>query len=136
MIARFQSYLAASVLAVVLTGCGNGPFLMLPGGKLEGTVATEPVTDWSFLDHEFVHLEANPAEPYSVELNYFVKEGQLYIDPADGRRWFEELKKDLNVRVRFGDTIYPVTAVLVGQPGELEGFDADRYIYRLDSRRE
>ena len=36
--------------------------------------------------------------------------------------------------VRFADKIYPITAVLVGRLSELEGFDADRYIYRLDSR--
>ena len=27
-----------------------------------------------------------------------------------------------------------VPVVLVGKPGELEGFDADRFIYRLDPR--
>jgi hypothetical protein len=122
------------VLGSLIAGCGNGPFLVFPGGKLEGTVATDPVTDWSFLDEQYVHLESNPADPYSVELNYFVRDGELFIDPAEGRRWFDELKKDENVRVRFGDTIYPVTAVLVGRPGELEGFDADRFIYRLDYR--
>lgn len=122
------------VLCSLLAGCGGGPFLMFPGGKLDGTVSTEVITDWSFVDAEFVHLETNPADPYSVELNYIVRDGMLYIDPAEGRSWYDELKKDLNVRVRFGDTIYPVTAVLVGQPGELEGFDADRFIYRLDSR--
>ena len=29
---------------------------------------------------------------------------------------------------------YDLVQNLVGQPGELEGFDPDRYIYRLDSR--
>ena len=63
-----------------------------------------------------------------------MRDGALYIDPAEGRTWFEYLKADPNLRVRFGDQVYPVVAVLVGQPGELEGFDADRFIYRLDSR--
>ena len=121
------------MLVALLVGC-DGPFLMIPGGKLSGTVETTPVDDWSFLSEDFVHLEANPADPYSVELNYIVKDGKLYIDPKEGRGWFEELKKDDKVRVRFGTTIYPVTAVLVGQPGELPGFDADRHIYRLDYR--
>ena len=114
-------------------GCG-GPFMVFPGGELSGEVTREPVVDWSFADDAFVDLEVRPQEPYSVELNYVVKDGQLYIDPAKGRKWFEYLRADPNVRVRFGSTIYPVTAVLVGQPGELEGFDADRFIYRLDSR--
>jgi hypothetical protein len=63
-----------------------------------------------------------------------VIEGKLYIDPAEGRTWFEYIRADPRVRVGFGGKIYPVTAVLVGEPGELEGFDADRFIYRLDSR--
>ena len=44
------------------------------------------------------------------------------------------VKEDDRVRVRFGDRVYPLKAVLVGRPGELEGFDADRYVYRLDPR--
>jgi hypothetical protein len=38
------------------------------------------------------------------------------------------------VRVRFSSKIYPLEAVLVGRPGELDGFDEDRFIYRLDPR--
>ena len=59
---------------------------------------------------------------------------KLFIDPAEGREWFEYLRADPLVRVRFGNKVYPVRAVLVGKPGELEGFDSDRYVYRLDSR--
>jgi hypothetical protein len=124
--------LAVSVL--VFSGCGGGPFLVFPGGELSGEVVTEPVTDWSFADDTFVDVETRPGDPYSVELNYVVKDGQLYIDPAEGRTWFDHLRADPRLRVRFGDKIYPVMAVLVGEPGELEGFDADGYVYRLDSR--
>ena len=121
------------LLATLLIGC-TSPFLGMPGGALSGDVVTEPVTDWSFVDDMFVHLETRPDDPYSVELNYIVKEGQLYIDPAEGRVWFDHIRADPRVRVRFDGKVYPVTAVLVGEPGELAGFDADRYIYRLDSR--
>ena len=115
----------------------SGPFLVIPGGELSGEVVTAPVEDWSFVsDEPFVDLETRPDDPYSVQLNYVLRDGKLYIDPAEGRTWFEYLKQDLNVRIRFGDKIYPVTAVLVGRPGELEGFDPDRFIYRLDSRPE
>ena len=84
----------------------------------------------------FVDVETRPGDPYSVELNYQVVDGMLYIDPAEGRKWFEYIRADPRLRVRFDDKIYPVAAVLVGRPGELEGFDADRFIYRLDSRPE
>lgn len=120
-------------LLFAFAGCG-GPFLVFPGGELSGEVVTEPVDDWSFVDDAFVDLETRPDDPYSVELNYIVREGKLYIDPAEGRDWFDHIRENPNLRVRFGSKIYPVKAVLVGEPGELEGFDADRYVYRLDSR--
>jgi hypothetical protein len=122
-----------SLALLLLAGCG-GPFLVFPGGELSGELASERVTDWSFVSDEFVDLETRPSDPYSVELNYVVRDGQLYLDPAEGRRWLDHIREDPRVRVRFGETIYPLTAVLVGKPGELAGFDADRFIYRLDPR--
>ena len=107
---------------------------MIPGGELAGEVVEDPVEDWSFVTDAFVDLELRPEDPYSVELNYFVRDGKLFVDPAEGRRWFEYLKADSRVRVRFDGKIYPLTAVLVGKPGELEGFDQDRFVYRLDPR--
>ncbi len=126
-------FIGSSICLFVTLGCG-GPMLVFPGGGLSGEVATEPVEDWSFVTDAFVDLETRPGDPYSVELNYIVRDGKLYIDPAEGKRWFDHIKQDPRVRVRFGRTIYPLTAVLVGLPGELEGFDADRFIYRLDPR--
>jgi hypothetical protein len=125
--------LVTAIALVALFGCG-GPFLVFPGGELRGEVIEEPVTDWSFVDDSFVDLETRPENPYSVELNYFVRDGQLFVDPAEGRRWLDYIRADPRVRVRFGGKVYPLQAVLVGRPGELEGFDADRFIYRLDPR--
>ena len=127
--------LAAIALLVAVLGCG-GPVLIFPGGALSGEVVEEPVEDWSFVTDAFVDLETRPSDPYSVELNYIVRDGKLYIDPAEGRSWLEHIRNDPRVRVRFGDKVYPLQAVLVGQPGELDGFDADRFIYRLESRSE
>ena len=133
---RLLQAVSIAALLSVLLACG-GPMLVFPGGALSGEVVTEPIEDWSFVsDESFVDLETTPDDPYSVQLNYILRDGKLYIDPAEGRTWFEYLKEDLNVRIRFGDKIYPVTAVLIGRPGELEGFDSDRFIYRLDSRPE
>jgi len=126
---------AALAVALVASACG-GPRLGIPGGELSGEVVTEPVDDWSFVDDLFVDLETRPDDPYSVELNYIVMDGRLYIDPAEGRTWLEYIRADPDVRVRFDGRVYPMKAVLVGRPGELEGFDSDRYIYRLDSRDE
>jgi len=123
----------AGIACLVLAACG-GPFLAIPGGALRGELVSEPVRDWSFADDTFVDLEVRPEDPYSVELNYFVREGQLFIDPAEGRTWFQHLREDPRARVRFDGKVYPVVAVQVGEPGEIDGFDADRYVYRLDSR--
>lgn len=125
--------LASAVLALVLSACG-GPFLVFPGGALSGEVVEEPVRDWSFVDDRFVDLETRPEDPYSVELNYVVRDGALYVDPAEGRRWLDHIRADPRVRVRFDGKVYPLRAVLVGRPGELEGFPADRFVYRLDPR--
>ena len=122
----------AVVAAMSSLACG-GPFLVFPGGALRGEVVEEPVTDWSFVDDRFVDLETRPDDPYSVELNYFVVDGKLYVDPAEGRTWLDHIREDPHVRVRFGDKVYPGVAVLAGEPGELEGFDADRFVYRIDS---
>ena len=125
----------AAVLAavVVLAGCG-GPLFVFPGSELTGEVVEEPVADWSFVDDVWFELETRPDDPYSVQLNYFVKDGKLYIDPAEGRVWLEHIRRDPRVRARFDGKIYPLRAVLVGLPGEVEGFDEDRFVYRLDPR--
>lgn len=122
-----------ALAAATLFGCG-GPLLVFPGGELSGTEVAEPVADWSFADDTFVDLETRPDDPYSVELNYILRGGELYIDPAEGKRWLGHIREDPRVRVRFGDQIYRATAVLVGEPGELPDFDPDRFIYRLDPR--
>ncbi len=126
---------AAIGMAALTMACG-GPFLVIPGGALSGEVVAEPVRDWSFATDSFVDLETRPDDPYSVELNYIVRDGRLYIDPAEGRSWLEHLRADPRARVRFGDRVYPVNAVLVGEPGVLPDFDPDRFVYRLDSRSE
>ena len=126
---------APVALAALVLGCG-GPMMIIPGGALSGEVVSEPVSDWSFVTDRYMELEVRPSDPYSVSLNYFVKDGKLFIDPAEGRRWLDYLREDPRVRVRFSGKIYPMTAVLVGEPGQLEGCDPDRYIYRLDSRTE
>lgn len=108
--------------------------LMFPGGALRGDVVTEPVADWSFVNDRFVDLETRPDDPYSVELNYTVKDGKLYVDPKEGRAWLEHMRADPRVRVRFAGKVYPLKAVLVEDPTELEGFDENRIVYRLDPR--
>ncbi|MEE3332125.1 MAG: hypothetical protein VX246_14765 [Myxococcota bacterium] len=125
-------FLAVMVVLVEASGCG-GPALVIPGGALSGPVVAPPES-WEGTNSTFLDLEVRPENPYSVQLSYVVAEGKLYIDPAEGRRWFDYLREDGRVRVRLSGEVYELKAVLVGRPGELSGFDSDRYIYRLDSR--
>lgn len=122
--------LAAAQLGVA--ACG-GPVLFVPGGALSGEVVSPPAS-WEGTDATFLDLELRPEAPYSVQLNYVVADGKLYIDPAEGRLWFDYLREDPKVRVRLSGKVYELVAVLSGKPGELSGFDADRYVYRLDPR--
>jgi hypothetical protein len=82
-------------------------------------------------------LELRPDDPYSVTVNYFVKEGKLYIDPDPERTWAQYLAADDRVSVRFGfdDRVYRLRAVKVSEPGDpYMDFDPARAVYRLDPR--
>jgi len=120
-----------AVPLVVLLACG-GPLLAIPGGKLAGPVVTDSVVDWSFVADPVLDLETRPEAPYSVTLRARLIEGQLYLDPAEGRRWLDHLRANPEVRIRIAGRVYPAQAVLVGAPGELAGFDPTRFVYRLD----
>lgn len=58
----------------------------------------------------------------------------LCIDPAEERRWHAHVAADPRVRLRIEGRVYPLAAVQVTDPHELEGLDAERIVYRLDSR--
>lgn len=123
-------YLAIPCLLAV-TACG-GPLGIIPGGGLSGEEATagawsEVVTDSGTLD-----LETRPEDPYSVRIRFVFRQGRVYIDPAEGRRWYENLRGDPSVRVRIDDRIYRARAVAVSDPDELRGFEPDRHVYRLE----
>ncbi len=108
---------------------------MLPGGALSGKLQRNPVEDWSSAADGALELETRPEDPYSVQLNYTVLDGELYLDPKEGRRWLAHIRLDPRVRVRFGNRLYELEATLVGRPGELDDFSADRFVYRLDPRK-
>ncbi len=122
------------LLLPLASGCG-GPFFVFPGGELRGEVVDEVPGDWSFLEARWVDLETRPSDPYSVELNYTVLEGRLYIDPAEGRRWLDHIRADPRVRARFDGRIYLLQAKLVASPeSPMRGFDPDRFVYELVPR--
>ena len=129
--------LALSVIRLALpcllgvAACG-GPAGVIPGGVLSGEEAA--ADSWSQLVSEAgtLDLETRPGDPYSVRIGFFYRTGNVYIDPADGRRWYRNLQDDPSVRVRIADRIYRARAVRVTDPEELEGFDPDRHVHRLE----
>ena len=114
----------------LLVGC-SGPFMGLPGGSLGPETA---FNEWSEKSQDGVlELETNPTDPYSVIIGFRAINGQIYIDPAEERKWYGFLASDPRVRVRFDgeDLIYAASAVLVEDGEILSLFEADRLVHRL-----
>ena len=120
---------------LMLPGCGNGPFMALPGGALDGP---EAPYDPGTLPAEpgVIVIETNPSKPYSVKINGVNVGGQLYIDPAADRQWYQYLEADPRLRFRLAgaDTVYPAVAVRETDTEVLARFEADRIVLRLDPR--
>jgi hypothetical protein len=118
-------------LVLFATACG-GPVGIIPGGELSGEEAT--AATWSEVVSESgtLELETRPEDPYSVRINYVFRNGTIYIDPAEGRAWYEHLQDDPSVRVRLDGHIYRARAVPVTDPDELRGFDPERRVHRLE----
>lgn len=112
----------AALLLVALAGCG-GPWGPLHGGRLAGIAVATPVADWSFAaDQRLMQIEVRPSDPYSVNVNFLLVDGRLYVDigqSSDWNRWRQLIRADPHVRVRFGDRIYAADAVPVTDPAEL-----------------
>jgi hypothetical protein len=118
--------LLALALAAPIAGCG-GPFLLLPGGALEGPTAPAPES-WSFTDGvKTVQLETRPADPYSVNVWVIALGEHLYVHAGTRRNaWVENLESDPNARLRVGGSLYALVAARVDDQAEFDRF-ADAY---------
>ena len=109
------------VLAVVLAGCE--PWGPLPGGRLDGPVASAPPADWAVADREeIVQVETRPGDPYSVNLWGAGIANHFYIAAGEGEetRWARHLVADPEVRLRVGGTVYELRAVRVTEQSEID----------------
>lgn len=124
----------AALLVLSLSGC-SGPLWQFPGGALEGP---EQPLDLSTLppDGGVIQLETNPDDPYSVNVGYVVVNGNMYLDPTNSRAWYQNMKTNSSIRLRFDgkQAIHPATAVNETNPEVLEKFEADRIVLRLEPR--
>ena len=106
-----------------VVGCGNGPFGLMSGGPLDGEV--RPVPDsWAFVGSSgTAQLETNPQAPYSVNLNYTLLDGSLYINAGGNEAaWVKHIAANPAVRLRIDGVIYELHADRVTDPEEMGRF--------------
>ncbi len=127
----FARLIAVSSLFLV-AGCG--PFLLLPGGKLDGTTASAP-NDWSFTDQvKTVQLETRPETPYSVNIWAVGLGPLLYVHAGANRSsWVEHMEANSAVRVRVEGKLYDLRASRVEGQDEFTRF-SDAYEEKYGSR--
>ena len=110
------------LIAGFALACG-GPLGLLPGGKLAGPLEPPPGS-WGFAgEYGYIELETRPEDPYSVNIAYTVVGGQLYANAGDTEtEWVKNIAENPEVRIRMGDTLYPLKAERVTSVEELERF--------------
>lgn len=115
-----------TLLSLLLAACG-GPFVLLPGGPLEGEAAAVP-GDWTFTEAvDTVQLETLPSDPYSVNIWVIALDQHLYVHAGTNRStWVENMETDPNVRMQIEDRVYELAASRVESQDRFDRF-ADAY---------
>ncbi len=112
-----------AAVCTLLAAFACGPLVMIPGGKLEGSLKTPP-SDWAFSDSiETVQLETRPENPYSVNV-WGVGVGEWFYVAAGNAdsRWVENITQNPQVRLKLEGNLYDLRAVRTEEPAELEAF--------------
>ena len=109
-------------LALCALAC-NGPMGLLPGGELSGEDRPIP-SSWSFAGTSGqAQLETRPEDPYSVNINYTIVDGRLYINAGDTEtEWAKHIAVNPNVRLRIDGVVYDLRAERVTDPAEIVRF--------------
>ena len=130
---RFRLLLVWIPIAVFAAAC-SGPFVLIPGGELEGELAPIP-SDWSFTDEiSTIQIEANPTDPYSVNIWVTAVGDALYLHAGANRaQWVEYLEADPHLRIRIEERIYELEASRVTDADEFARF-AERYEIKYGNR--
>ena len=149
MVTRIALFLVL-MLTASITAC-SGPFVLLPGGALEGSTVAIPGS-WAFTDVvKTVQLETRTVDPYSVNIWVIALGESLYVHAGASRStWVEHMEADPRVRLQVEDVIYPLRAERVTDAAEFERFAAayevkygrrprnenvaEAYLYRLGPR--
>jgi hypothetical protein len=120
------------LLAMLAVGCG--PFLLLPGGALEGEPAVAP-DDWSLLSEiSTIQLETRPADPYSVNIWAVGMGPHIYVHAGANRStWVENMEANPEVRLLAEGALYELRASRVEAQDEFDRF-SDAYERKYGSR--
>lgn len=112
----------ALAFAVGVLAC-NGPMGLLPGGELSGEDRPIP-SSWNFAGTSGqAQLETRPEDPYSVNINYTIVDGRLYINAGDTEtEWAKNIAVNPSVRLRIDGVIYDLRAERVTDPAEIVRF--------------
>lgn len=129
---RGPSALFLSVALLSLAACSD-PVLYFAGGRLSGT---ETALLEAPASSGVMQLETQPADPYSVNIGFVLLDGNIYIDPAEDRQWYQNILTDPAVRIRFdgSDLVHPMLTVRETDPATLAQFDPTRIVLRLEPR--
>ncbi len=122
--------LPAIVLLLLLAACE--PVGPIPGTRLSGTTAVPPA-DWTGLNAvEVVQLEVTG--PYVVNVWGVGLRDGYYVVAAEGNdsKWARRIQRDAKVRLRIGDTIYPLVAEIQPRSSLDVVRDAFRAKYDVD----
>ena len=132
---KTQGKVRAALLFLLLAGVAacSEPFLYFAGGRLKGEEA--PLLDLPTANG-VMQLETLPADPYSVNIGFVLRDGKIYIDPAEDRQWYQNILRDPAVRIRLegNELIHPMRSVRETDQAVLAQFDPERIILRLEPR--
>ena len=111
----------ALLLALSLAACSE-PFIVLPGGELQGTL-TEAPASWGEVP-DTVQLETRPSDPYSINIWAVSVLGNLYVSSSSEPRWLAFIAADPRVRVRIDGKLYELLATRTTNIEEMKAVGA------------
>jgi hypothetical protein len=119
------------VVVVLLAGflyVRGEPVGRIAGRRLGGTLVTQPVSDWSFVNApgSLCQIQVDSQPPRAVNIGCFGEDKYLYVNhnvlPNHRISWAELLALNPTGRIRFGNNLYPVTATPITDPAERQRF--------------
>ena len=110
------------LLGLTAVAC-NGPTGLMSGGKLDGELRPPPANWASLGESGQMQLETRPAQPYSVNVNYTIFDGKLYVNAGNTEtKWAEHIAVNPLIRPRIDGALYEVRAERVTDAVEIASF--------------